>query len=67
MLMCRQVDETGKRVSKPQEQIWLERATLVKDDEGHWLVRDVHELQPAGSSSSSSSGGGAAEAAAAAT
>jgi hypothetical protein len=38
------MDEAGKRVAKPQEQVWRERAQLVRGDEGRWLVRDVTAL-----------------------
>jgi len=48
VLWC-QIDDKGQRVSKPEEQTWMERATLVKDDEGHWLVRNVQQLEPADS------------------
>jgi hypothetical protein len=34
-------------VGKPQEEVWMERATLVKDGQGNWLVRTVHQIEPA--------------------
>jgi hypothetical protein len=42
-----QIDSAGKRVGKPDEQTWTERATLVQDDEGNWLVKEVQPIEPA--------------------
>lgn len=42
-----QIDSEGKRVGKPQEETWMERASLVRDDEGNWLVREVQAIEPA--------------------
>lgn len=42
-----QIDSAGKRVGKPQEETWLERASLVKDSEGNWLVKEVKAIEPA--------------------
>jgi hypothetical protein len=42
-----QIDSEGKRVGKPQEETWMERASLVRDDEGNWLVKEVQAIEPA--------------------
>lgn len=42
-----QVDSSGKHIGKPQEEVWMERATLLKDSDGNWLVKDVHPIEPA--------------------
>ncbi|KAF6260258.1 hypothetical protein COO60DRAFT_906930 [Scenedesmus sp. NREL 46B-D3] len=40
----RKIDSTGAKVKQPQEEVLRERATLVKDEEGRWLLLGVQAL-----------------------
>ncbi|WIA23957.1 hypothetical protein OEZ86_007215 [Tetradesmus obliquus] len=45
----RKIDDTGAKIKQPQEQVLRERASMVKDEEGRWLLLGVTALdaQPA--------------------
>jgi uncharacterized protein YchJ len=44
----RRIDGSGKKIRDPQEQLHKERAMLVKDLDGQWLVLDVQVLDVSG-------------------